>query len=49
MLILGPCTSMVTVFCGQLECDSEVYGTVSSISIVISIVMMLGLSLVWAV
>ena len=49
MLILGPCTSMVTVFCGKLECDSDVYGTVSSLSIAISIVMMIGLSLIWAV
>lgn len=48
MLILGPCTSMVTVFCGKLECDSDVYGTVSSLSIAISIVMMIGLSLIWA-
>jgi len=49
MLILGPCTSMVTVFCGKLECDSDVYGTVSSLSIAISIIMMIGLAMVWAV
>ncbi len=48
MLILGPCTSMVTVFCGKLECDSDVYGTVSSLSIAISIAMMIGLGLIWA-
>lgn len=49
LLILGPCTSMTPVFCGQLDCDPEVYGTVSSLTIAISIVMMIGLAVIWAV
>lgn len=49
LLILGPCTSMTPVFCGQLDCDPDVYGTVSSLTIAISIVMMVGLAVIWAV
>ncbi|MBS4960102.1 MAG: hypothetical protein KHZ62_04710 [Clostridiales bacterium] len=49
LLIYSPITSMSTIFCGKLDCDADVYGTATSITIPISIAVMVGLVLLWTV
>ncbi len=48
LLLFCPISSMSTVFCGKLNCDPDVYGTVTSLTIPISVAVMVGLGAIWA-
>lgn len=45
MLVCAPISSMTAIFCATFDCDPDVYGTVTSLSIPISIALMMGLAL----
>ena len=49
LMLFGPMTSMAAVFCGKLDCDPDVYGTATSLTIPISIVVMVSLGALWAI
>ncbi len=49
LLLFCPISSMSTVFCGKLNCDPDVYGTAASLTIPISVAVMVGLGVLWAV
>jgi predicted permease len=48
LLLFCPITSMATVFCGKMDCDPDVYGTATSLTIPISVAVMVGLGALWA-
>lgn len=48
LMLFCPITSMATVFCGKMNCDPDVYGTATSLTIPISVAMMVGLGALWA-
>jgi len=45
MLVCAPISGMTTVFCEKLDCDPNVYGTATSLTIPISIAVMVGLAM----
>ena len=48
LLLFCPISSMSTVFCGKMNCDPDVYGTATSLTIPISVAVMVGLGALWA-
>ncbi len=47
LLLMGPMTSMSAVFSAKLDCDPDVYGTTTSLTIAISVVFMVAMFLLW--
>ena len=48
LLLMGPMTSMSAVFGAKLDCDPDVYGTTTSLSIAISVIVMVTMFTLWA-
>lgn len=48
LLLMGPMTSMSAVFGAKLECDPDVYGTSTSLTILISVIVMVTMFTLWA-
>ena len=47
LLLMGPMTSMSAVFGAKLECDPDVYGTSTSLTIAISVIFMVTMFSIW--
>lgn len=47
LLLMGPMTSMSAVFGAKLDCDPDVYGTSTSLTIALSVIFMVTMFTIW--